>query len=125
MIGLFCKRALQKKPHSPRETIFCKRDLQKRLYSAKKTCNCREPTDRIPDNIGPYFVKIPFLSKMIGLRDLKLQVCFAEYSLFYRALLQKRPNTTQQRAVLIKMPFLSRMLGLKNLNLHLSFAKET
>jgi len=28
---------------------------------------------------------------MIGLRDLKLQVCFAEYSLFYRALLQKRP----------------------------------
>ena len=26
--------------------LFCKRDLQKRRYSAKETCNFKEPTNR-------------------------------------------------------------------------------
>jgi len=56
-IGLFCKRALQKRP------IFC-----------KETYIFKHPTHR---------------SHPIG--SLQLQVSFAEYRLFNRSLLQKRP----------------------------------
>ena len=49
--------------------LFCKRALYKRLYSAKVTYNFKEPTNRShPITESP-----------------------AEYSLFYTALLQKRP----------------------------------
>ena len=52
--------------------LFCKRALQKRRYSAK---------DRHKLTIGWLRLVSSF----------KLQVSFAEYTLFYRALLQKRP----------------------------------
>jgi len=56
--------------------LFCKRDLWKRWYSAKETYNLKEPTNR---------------SHPMRIWDTCRCVSFAEYSLFYRALLQKRP----------------------------------
>jgi len=49
--------------------LFCKRPLYKRRYSAKETYNFKEPTNR----------------------SHPIRVLVTEYSLFYRALLQKRP----------------------------------
>ena len=92
IIGLFCKRALQQRRYSTNisymrhEThgvatisrllkiirLFCKRALQKRRYSAK---------DRHKVTMG--------WLRLVGY--LKLYVSFAEYRLFYRALLHKRP----------------------------------
>ena len=64
--------------------LFCKRDLYKRRYSTKETYNLIDPTDRshpIVDNYG-------VATFLLG--SIKLQVSFAEYFLFYKALLQKR-----------------------------------
>jgi len=88
IIGLFCKRALQKRLHSAKETynfeeptnrshpiyrnyilsyrrtscktppmkiigLFCKRALQKRPYSAKETYNFKQPTNRSHMSLDP------------------------------------------------------------------------
>jgi len=65
--------------------LFRKRALLKRRYSAKETYNLKEPTYRSHPIV-----------ELMSLGDaeagsLKLQVSFAGYSLFCRALLQKRP----------------------------------
>jgi len=64
--------------------LFCKRALWKILYSAKETYNFQEPTDRSHPIYMRWLLELP-----VG--SLKLQVSFAEYSLFYRALLHNRP----------------------------------
>jgi len=77
-IGLFCKRA---------------------LYSAKETYHFKEPTNRshpIAENVMQQAVHSQRTWKIyMGwfrlVDSLKLQVSFAEYRLFYRALLQKSP----------------------------------
>jgi len=102
IIGLFCKRALQNRRYCAKETyhfhdhlvrhdgvanisrslkiigFFCKRALWKRLYSAQETHNIKEPTN------CSHPIRISRLLKIIGLLS-------RIYSLFYRALLQKRP----------------------------------
>jgi len=94
---------------------FAKESYQKRLYSAKETCFAKESykkrrnlcymTDswlnRLPTDL---FLSLHMLNKLSHLslwlrlvRSVKLQVSFAEYSLFYRALLQKRPIILRSR----------------------------
>ena len=65
--------------------LFCKKALLKRQYSAKETCNFKECTNRSHpiSNVFSYILLL--------VHSLKLQVSFAEYYLFSRALLQKRP----------------------------------
>ena len=58
-----------------RTNLFCKRALSKRRFFAKETFNFKEPTNRShPTSQQQCFV-----------------ISSAEYRLFYRALLQKRP----------------------------------
>jgi len=64
--------------------FFGKRTLYKRRYSAIETYNFKEPTNR------SHLICIAMgWLQLVG--SLKLWVSFAEYRLFYRALLQKRP----------------------------------
>jgi len=94
--------------------LFCKRALQKRLYSAQETYNSKEPTNRshlisvcialewqryLLNNLIRWFFYQIYMrvssciavwwQKLVG--SLNLSVSFAKYSLFNRALLQKRP----------------------------------
>jgi len=62
--------------------LFCKRASYKIPYSAKETYIFKEPTSR------SHPISILGWLRLVG--SLKLDVSFAEYSLFYRALLQKR-----------------------------------
>ena len=62
--------------------LFCKRALSKRRYSAKETFDFMEPSNR------RHFSRIECL-RLLG--SIKSEVSFAEYRLFDRALLQKRP----------------------------------
>jgi len=57
--------------------LFCKRTLQKRLYSAKETYNFNEPTNR-SQPIAVWVECVMYIEPI------------SEYRLFYRALLQKR-----------------------------------
>jgi len=59
--------------------LFCKRALQKRRYSAKETYNF------------DYGLNVYQLRGLYTMYTTKLYVSFAEYRLFYRALLQNRP----------------------------------
>ena len=59
--------------------LFCKRALQKRRYSAKGICNLID-------------VRKTCMGWLRLVGSFKLQISFAEYRLFYRALLQKRPT---------------------------------
>jgi len=120
--------------------LFCKRALQKRRYSAKEPYNCKEPTNRshricaiwlihtcamthsyvwhdslicvtwliptcnMPRSYVWYdsFICVTRLPSMGWVRivgSFKLQVSFAEYSLFYRALLQKRPMILRSQLI--------------------------
>ena len=63
--------------------LFGKRDLEKRQYSAKETYNLKEPTSSAMSHTMGWL-------RLVG--SLKLKVSFVENSLFYRALLQKRPT---------------------------------
>ena len=70
----------------------------KRDYSAKETCNFKEPTNRSHSMSCTFrhreLMCVASMSRMRWRRlvgSLKIQVSFAEYSLFDRALLQKRP----------------------------------
>jgi len=68
--------------------LFCKRALQKRRYSAKETYDFKEPTNR-SRSIHTHMTSTIERLRIVG--SLKSYVSFAEYRLFYRALLQKRP----------------------------------
>jgi len=84
--------------------LFCKRALQKRQYSAKETYNLIDPTicshptrvwmshfRRLKGSAAPAEPKNKMNMGWLQLvGSLKLQVSFAEYRLFYKALLQKR-----------------------------------
>jgi len=63
--------------------LFCKRTLQKRRYSAKKIYNFKESTNRSH-----------LICAYTAWRDMHV---YAEYRLFYRALLQKRPMIVRSR----------------------------
>ena len=65
--------------------FFCKRALQKRLYSAKEAHIFKEPTSHSHPIRVIVWYEVATISRL-----LKLYVSFAEYRLFYRALLQKR-----------------------------------
>ena len=108
IIGLFCKRALQKRRHSAEETsslrctlyalpctlsrllkiigLFCKRNLQKRRYSAIETYNFKEPTNR-----SHPISHVSFL--MCHETHDERMICRIQslYKRNYRSLLQKSP----------------------------------
>jgi len=66
-----------------RTNLFCKRALSKRRFFAKETFNFKEPTNRShPTSQQQCFV-----------------ISSAEYRLFYRALLQKRPIRGQRNSM--------------------------
>ena len=85
--------------------LFCKRALLKRRYSSKENYNLKEPTNRSHPisvfNTTSTRKGVPVQTECMhsvrvarGLRfvgSFKLHVSFAEYRLFNRALLQKRP----------------------------------
>jgi len=82
--------------------LFCKRALQKRLFSAKDTHNFKEPSNRShPISPTRYIFSKSQLTTTSATQvhmgwlwlagSIKLHVSFAENRLFYRALLQKKP----------------------------------
>jgi len=80
--------------------LFCKRDLKKRQYSAKETYNFIDPTDRSHPILWFTHTSHVFFDSVITIfcmgwlmseGSMKLYVSFAEYCLFHRAILQKRP----------------------------------
>jgi len=75
--------------------LFCKRALQKRRYSAKETYNFIDPTDRSHPIGNDYGV-----AKMHGY--LKLLVFFRNRATDYRALLRK--ETTKEQASCTSSP---------------------
>ena len=77
LIGLFCKRALWKSLYSAKETYDFARGSYERLCCSDAFSS--EPL--VHSHMG--------WLRLVG--SFKLHVSFAEYSLFYRALLHKRP----------------------------------
>ena len=81
--------------------LFCKRGLQKRRYSAKETYNFIDPTDRSHHKRDIIFIDMchEILKSDINIRmgwlrsvgSIKLQVSFAEYRLFHSAVVQRDP----------------------------------
>jgi len=76
IVGLFCRRALQKRPWMTIEDFGLHSDEQ---FESHLLGN------------GLYLCPISDIGWLLLVGSTKLQVSFAEYSLFYRALLQKRP----------------------------------
>ena len=68
--------------------LFCKRALKQRQYSAKEIYNFKEPTNHSHPIRRLYTQS---LCRIFLGGSLRLDVSFAEYSLFYRAVLQQRP----------------------------------
>jgi len=66
--------------------LFCKRALKKRLYSAKETDNLICMHD-----ITDVWWAAAHQTSVMSCIQMRLSVSFAEYSLHFRALLQKRP----------------------------------
>jgi len=87
--------------------LFCKRALQKRLYSAKETYNLKKSTNR----------NHPILRVCLCVREKPLRVCerervcvrvnfglslsFAENRLFCRVLLQRRPLILREKTLCV------------------------
>ena len=88
-------------------SLFCKRALLKRLYSAKEPYDFKEPTNRS----NPIRDRGCRASES---RLLKLQVSFAEYRLFYRALLEKRPIILRN-LLIIATPYVIADVGRQNM----------
>ena len=76
--------------------VFCKRALEKRQYYAKETYNCIDPTDSRHHTIAMCVHDVHiFLNntrhRVVCCDTSHVPATIATHSLFYRALLQKRP----------------------------------